>query len=70
MKVKELISHLKQFNENLDVVYAIDEEGNAFHPIVYAPTLGYWDKKYNEFYTLNEETKLDDCKSPNAVCIN
>ena len=66
MTLKEYIDQLNEFAETHDamefqVCYAIDDEGNAFGRVVYAPSLGCLDK-YNEFTQNDEEA--------NAVCIN
>lgn len=45
------------------VVYAKDDEGNAFNPVEYEPTIGY----YHEDGTFETGTGGDD---PNALCIN
>ena len=42
MKISEMIKNLQEFmNEHgdLDCWYAIDDEGNAFHPVSYNPSL-------------------------------
>ena len=44
------------------VVYSIDDEGNAFHKVQFKPTVGE--------FTNNEFTDLSDAMTPNAVCIN
>lgn len=45
---------------DLEVVYAIDDEGNEFHNVNYDPSAGRF--KNGEF---NSESK-----KPNAVCVN
>lgn len=45
------------------VIYGVDSEGNAFMPVVYAPSFGTLDDTYFE-----AKTKID--KSVNAVCLN
>jgi len=44
MKLKELIEKLKVLekeNGNLECWYAIDEEGNDYRPVVFAPVIGW-----------------------------
>lgn len=42
MKISEMIKNLQEFMEecgDLDCWYAIDDEGNAYHPVSYHPSL-------------------------------
>jgi len=32
MKIKELIQELKTYNQDMQVFFSSDEEGNSFHP--------------------------------------
>jgi len=76
MKLNEYIQKLQEIvNENpeaeqLEAVYGIDDEGNAFHPVVHNPTVGYYFN--NEFYDreyMKEEDEIEN-HTPNAICIN
>ena len=64
MKLKEYLKLFKGIDRNLEVIYAVDEEGNTFEPVFYAPTKGYFNEK---------EFIANPCTSDepiNAVCIN
>jgi len=57
MKLKDyatMISKLAKRYPNLEVVYAVDDEGNAYHPVVYAPSVMTVGVGYDE----KEETVL------------
>lgn len=70
MKLGQYIEHLQAVEHthgsDLLVVYAIDEEGNAFHPVHYAPSAGQFDEKDNAFWQLQPDAK----EKINSVCIN
>jgi hypothetical protein len=74
MKVKEYLEKMnkltKEHPEALEheVVYAKDDEGNAFYPIVHNPTMGYYDDY--EFYDVDYMMETKDERPPNAVCVN
>lgn len=79
MKLKEFLKNLNEFiKENpkaleYEVVYAIDEEGNAYNEVCFEPSDGvYKDREYVPRSALLEEPdefsrKEEEC---NAVCIN
>ena len=81
MKLKEYLSHLKKAvnadNSLLDMelVYAIDDEGNDFRQVNFLPTLGIF--KQGEFISKDEieeynedyETEYSD-NDINSLCIN
>ena len=81
MKLKEYVARLNKIiakdpaNGELELVYAIDEEGNAFHTVYNDPTIGFYSDRDSEFVPL-EMTKNDpdyseyENKKPNALCIN
>jgi len=67
---------LRKFLENLnnmvaedkslldfDVVTAIDDEGNGFKPVYYAPSTGKFD---GQDFDSNKEANI----KPNAICLN
>jgi len=60
--VKNLNVFLEKYPEtaNHQVIFAADNEGNAFYPIVYAPSRGHYE--HLDFDT--------DAETSNAVCIN
>lgn len=66
MKLKEYMKNLNALvkarpdAKDMEVVTSSDDEGNSFHPVVYAPTIGYY-----------EGREFDDRGSDeNAVCVN
>ena len=81
MKLKEYLIHLKKAVDadnsllDMELVYAIDDEGNDFRQVNFLPTLGIFkqgefiskDKieEYNEDY----ETEYSD-NDINSLCIN
>lgn len=44
MTVAELIGHLEKFPGDLEVMTAIDAEGNGYNPLYYHPILSKWDE--------------------------
>lgn len=70
MKFKEYLKNLQELAEEhpealeFDVVYGIDDEGNAFHDVVFTPTIGYYHG--NEFDSNDDVSK----KEYNSVCVN
>lgn len=73
MKLKDYIKGLQAMLKvypTADVVYAIDEEGNAFHPVEFAPGAGYYDKREQSFYPEGQEDFIEEKRKVNAVCIN
>ena len=81
MKLKEYLSHLKKAVDadnsllDMELVYAIDDEGNDFRQVNFLPTLGIFKQgefiskdeieEYNESY----ETEYSD-NDINSLCIN
>ena len=66
MKLDRLIVELKVIRKaygNLPIVYSIDDEGNAFHPVIFSPTL-------MELDTDMELVDYKDPENPNCICIN
>jgi len=60
MKLKDyakLINDLAKIHPNAKVVYAIDDEGNGYNEVVYAPTYSSYEIGYRQ-------------KEEMAVCIN
>ncbi len=74
MKLKAYIERLNKIlaedpkNANLEVVYSIDDEGNAFHSVNSDPVIGIYER--NDF--MDMEYAKDEYKNAkaNAVCIN
>lgn len=70
MKLKhyaEQISMLAKEYPDLEVFYAIDEEGNGFKPVHYEPAVGMMAQE--SFYTMKEAEQITGSVI-NAVCIN
>lgn len=70
MKLKHYakqISMLAQEHPDLEVYYAIDEEGNGFKPVHYEPAVGMIAQ--GSFYTKKEAKQIMGSVI-NAVCIN
>lgn len=81
MKLKEYLSYLKKAVDadnsllDMELVYAIDDEGNDFRHVNFLPTLGIFKQgefiskdeieEYNESY----ETEYSD-NDINSLCIN
>jgi len=76
MKVKDLVKNLKGLDQELELVYSVDDEGNAFNKIYNIPTVGYHDGDY-EFLSeddmknkeMDKYVKKANFKTK-AVCIN
>ena len=72
MKLKDYLKQFEGMNGELEVVYSIDDEGNAFHPINCGVCVGnfyegdFISKEQFEDYEESEGDKL----IPNAICIN
>jgi len=73
MKLKEYIEGLQKIIDNnpdyaeLEVCASIDDEGNGYNPIYFAPTIGHWsedDEFFPEEYATDEELPI------NVVCVN
>lgn len=66
MKLSEYITELQMIENqhgDLECIYAVDEEGNAFFPVYYVPSAGLFDKESHHFIAKHHG-------NINAVCIN
>ena len=76
MTLDELIHNLTKMRSvvpgTTEVLTAADSEGNSFHPVYYAPTLGNWDKReFTSEVDLEEEERNEKPDSwYNAVVVN
>ena len=65
MKLREYMRRLEKikakYGDDLEMVYSIDDEGNAYHSIYYHPSIGVFE---------NDEWVCDPDKTPNSVCVN
>jgi hypothetical protein len=75
MKLKHFLTQIDDLitrhPELLDaeVVYAVDDEGNRFEPVVHPPSFGEFDASFGEFNEKTGEFEICETKIP-AVCIN
>ena len=83
--IDDMISELQEIRAkhgNLPLVYAVDDEGNAFHEVYHSPTLGHYNNDDHEFCDEscaleNRESDIadeydinEDDYKVNALCIN
>lgn len=65
MKISEMIKNLQEVIEehgDIEVWYAVDDEGNAYHPIYFKPSV-YYVNQYGEVF---HEEDLED-EDPNDI---
>ena len=79
MKLKQYLENLNDLVKedptalNMEVVAAIDDEGNGYNAIHYSPSLGVYNDEDREFSSDKEdweECNEDEEFKPNAICIN
>ncbi|NIU84853.1 MAG: hypothetical protein GWN31_13325 [Candidatus Thorarchaeota archaeon] len=74
MRLSKYIQVLQEIEEkyggDLEMIYAIDEEGNAFHPVHYKPNAGCYTRHFNEFYPVGTRDFDDLSEEANCVCVN
>ena len=74
MKISEIVEKLEKIKEeygDLDLVYSVDDEGNAYHKVYYTATPGYWDNEYGEWINKEDEEYWEERgKKVNSVCVN
>lgn len=87
MKLSVYIKQLEEFlkdNGDLEVIYSVDSEGNAFHKVFYEPSIGHYAEEDKEFYDedsmlerndeVERNNELYDSDEElihfNAVCVN
>lgn len=75
MKLKEFLENLNNLVKedpkslDLEVIYSIDDEGNAFRSVYFEPTKGRFDS--DEFLSGDQLEERDRDESEiNAICIN
>jgi hypothetical protein len=72
MKISKMIYNLQRFMDkhgDLECWYAVDEEGNAYHEVYYAPSL-YYTNEYGEVYQLEDiENDEEDVEDYEPICI-
>lgn len=68
IKLKQLIQNLINIEKiygDVAIIYSCDDEGNAFNPVHYTPSIGIYEDC--EFRSESEDIDLERV---NAVCIN
>jgi hypothetical protein len=80
MKVRDLLNGIKQLKSDwliensTELIFSIDDEGNSYHPVVFWPSVWYYDPDEREFYTIdNIKDWQMERPCPNkykALCIN
>ena len=72
MNLAEYISNLNniynEYGPDLQVIFAIDDEGNDFKPINFEPTIGIYDD--GEFEPDDSVPLLHKKEVINAICVN
>ena len=63
-KLQEIVKE-NAVHGDLPVIYGVDDEGNAFHPVVFGPSLKEADNINERYLEL-----IDEIENPNCVCIN
>ena len=68
MTISQLIKNLQRLmaeKGDLECWYAVDDEGNGYHPLSYEPSFMYMDEDY-EMYNVED---VDDENDYEMVCI-
>lgn len=73
MIISEMIKNLEEVmaeNGDIECYYAVDDEGNAYHPVYFVPTV-YWMNKYGDMFSEKdlEDEDPDDIAELTQVCI-
>lgn len=73
MKISEMIENLEAVmaaNGDIEVWYAVDDEGNAYHPIYYSPSV-YYVNQYDEVFQEEdlEDEDPEDIAELTQICI-
>ena len=73
MKISEMIKNLEVVmaaNGDIEVWYAVDDEGNAYHPVYFEPTV-YWMNKYGDMFNEKdlEDEDPEDIAELTQICI-
>jgi hypothetical protein len=80
MKVRDLLNSIKQLkadwliDNNTELVHSEDDEGNGYCPVVFSPSVGYFNPDERQFYSVDDikegHMKMMEPKSYKALCIN
>ena len=72
MKISEMIKNLQEFmadHGDIECYYSVDDEGNAYHPVYYAPSKYYVDED-GEVYQLEDiEYNEEDVEDYEPICV-
>lgn len=74
MRVSEMIKNLQEFEAkhgDVECYYAVDDEGNAYHPVYFKPSKYYVDED-GEVYQLEEiapDEESVDVEDYEPICI-
>jgi hypothetical protein len=69
------LQQVMEFNprfKDCEVIYSVDDEGNAYHKIEFGPSLAIvedLDERYLEV-DISDESMGEDLDNVNAICIN
>jgi len=65
--LKELEKIQKLYGGNLEIVYSVDDEGNTYNPVLFAPTIA----KVEKVKAFMDSDDFDfETETPNVVIIN
>ena len=73
MKLSEYIKNLNETFKSygdLDVVYSIDDEGNDFNRIAFAPSVGHYFEEEREWITEEDIDYSIEGIHINSICVN
>ena len=65
----EILKKLIRENPEAILVYAIDEEGNAFHPVGFDPSSGLYSETEHA-YVSDKDPYIKEFEGKKAICIN
>ena len=72
MKISEMIKNLQEFmaeHGDIEVWYAVDDEGNDYHPIYFTPSLYYTNGDGDVYGTLEDIDADDYVEDVKPICI-
>lgn len=72
MKISEMIKNLQEFmaeHGDIECWYAVDDEGNAYHPVYYTPSLYYANEDGDVYQNLEEFDPDDYVEDMKQICI-
>lgn len=73
MKASEMVEQLNKLikeHGDLDLVYAVDDEGNAYHTVEFGPGTGLYMDDEQMFICAGNFEDEEITDKPNAICIN